>query len=92
MPGRRFNEESATEQRIAYRTDFKPGVAWYVCSVPEKQPSGRYCDWGYTDNVEKALPLSPYWQRRFRKDTERVGHKPHFLHTAIANNDEPRLS
>jgi len=74
-----WNEPSKTEPRIAYRTDFKPPEAWYVCSLPEKQPSGRYCDYGYTDKVEKALPLSPYWQRRFRKDTERVGHVARFL-------------
>ena len=71
--------ESKTGYRIAYRFDFNPGVPWYVCSVPKKQSTGRYCDWGYTDKVSKSLLLSPYWQRRFRKDTEFVGHKAHFL-------------
>ena len=83
-------EESKTEDRLAYRFDIGRGEAWYVSSLPELQSSGnnvssdakekgRYCDFGYVDKIEKALPLSPYWQRRFRKDLERCNHTPHFI-------------
>ena len=56
----------------------------YVSATPDKQ--GK--DWGYTNartgkrvlvwpngwqTVDAALPLSPYWQRRFRADCARVG-------------------
>lgn len=70
---------SEDTKRIGYRFDIGRGEAWYVHSLPEKQPSGRYCDFGYTDKVEKALHLSIYWQRRFRCELERCNHTAHFL-------------
>lgn len=40
---------------------------WYVAQVP----GDGGVDWGYEVNEpDKAVPLSPYWQRRFRKDCE----------------------
>lgn len=60
---------------------------WYVNSLPgcstadHRAPVGsseRNCDWGYTDKASKALPLSPYWQRRFIADSRRCGREPHF--------------
>jgi hypothetical protein len=34
---------------------------------------GKVGDWGYTTNVSKAIHLTPYWQKRFKADCERVG-------------------
>jgi hypothetical protein len=41
---------------------------WYVSEVP----GDGGVDWGYVTDRAKALPLSPYWQRRFRADMRRV--------------------
>lgn len=46
-----------------------------------KEGQERKSDWGWTKNIEQAIPLSPYWQRRFIKylrDTRQEG----FLATA----------
>ena len=39
----------------------------YVANKP-----GGGADWGYTDKSGKAIVLSRYWQRRFRRDCMRV--------------------
>lgn len=33
---------------------------WYVSDLPDGT-----ADWGWTEDIRKALRLSPYWQRRF---------------------------
>lgn len=81
------HEPHPTEARTASRL-WKPGVTFYVSHLPEKGG-----DWGYTtsprgvrglsgeENLDHALALSPYWQRRFSAYCRRVGavakfHKP----------------
>jgi len=36
-------------------------------------------DWGYTYDSRQALPLTPYWARRFAADARRCGDTAHFL-------------
>lgn len=83
-----WHKESKTEERIGYRFDLGRGEAWYVQTLPEKQPGGNYSDFGYTDKLEKALPLSPYWQRRFRKELERCGRTPRFMQVPDAKSED----
>ena len=54
--------------KIAWRFWSKTAPVWYVDSLPGHGGA----DWGYTDKAVKALPLSPYWQRRFAADCRRV--------------------
>jgi hypothetical protein len=35
-------------------------------------------DWGYTTDPAKAIPLSPYWQKRFAADCRHVGYEARF--------------
>lgn len=42
------------------------GHAMYVATVPG--PGGK---WEFTPKRERALPLSPYWQRRFEQHCAR---------------------
>lgn len=44
-------------------------ASWYV----ESKPGHGGVDWGYTTNVAHAIPLSPYWQARFRANCHAVG-------------------
>lgn len=46
---------------IALRTFAHVDQSWWVSDLPE---GGS--DWGYTEKAEKALPLTPYWQKRFQ--------------------------
>lgn len=46
---------------IALRTFAHIDSSWWVSDLPEKGS-----DFGYTESAEKALPLSPYWQKRFQ--------------------------
>lgn len=72
----------------AYRTDFD-GTPWYVSQLPAKKGSKRALrdgvGWGYTSKIEgnngldKAIPLTPYWARRFRCETRRAGHYAYFI-------------
>jgi hypothetical protein len=48
---------------------------FWVSEVPGE--GGK--DWGYTEDSDKAKLLNVYWQRRFRKDCERVGYVAHFV-------------
>jgi hypothetical protein len=49
---------------------------WYVSDLPgcdnsKRSASTPNSDWGYTTKRENALPLSPYWQRRFASDSRK---------------------
>jgi len=59
---------------IGYKSRFEKIL--YVSDLP----GHGGVDWGYDWNVSKAIHLTPYWQRRFRKDTERVGEIHHLMH------------
>ena len=58
---------------IGYKSRFEK--IFYVSDLP----GHGGVDWGYGLHVSKATHLTPYWQRRFRKDTERVGEIARFL-------------
>ena len=60
---------------IAYRYWSKACPLFYVAQV---KPRGRG-DWGYTTHADKALSLSPYWQRRFAADCSAIGVQAQFL-------------
>ena len=47
---------------------------FYVQNIP----GDGGVDWGYTNDVAKALPLNKYFAARFRKDCERVNATAHF--------------
>lgn len=59
---------------IGMRTD-PSGRTLYASDLPGH--GGK--DWGYTDRSEKALPLSPYWQRRFAANCRAVGVQCRFI-------------
>jgi len=59
---------------IGYKSSFNKIL--YVSDLP----GHGGIDWGYDINVSKGIHLSSYWQRRFRKDTERVGEQAQFMH------------
>jgi len=59
--------------KVAYYCDtFKK--CWYVGQV--KGNGGA--DWGYVCTYRQALPLSPYWQARFRADCRAMNRIAHF--------------
>ena len=58
---------------IGYKSRFEKIL--YVSDLP----GHGGVDWGYGWHVSKATHLPLYWQRRFRKDTERVGEIAQFL-------------
>lgn len=76
------HEQSAAEPRIAWRYWSKARPMFYVSQLPT---GGS--DWGYTDKPEgagpdkldKAIPLSPYWQKRFAADCRRAGTEARFV-------------
>ena len=45
------------------------GKVFYVGSV--QGDGGK--DWGWTDDINQAIELSPYWQRRYRADRRACG-------------------
>ena len=55
---------------------------WYVAGIPHPKGSKaalRYgVDWEWTDDRSKAIDLSLYWQRRFRRDCERTNRQAQF--------------
>ena len=53
----------------------KPYIYFYVSSLPGAD-GGK--DWGYDTDAKKAIPLTPYWQRRFRNMCIRVGATANF--------------
>jgi hypothetical protein len=60
---------------IGWREWTHGGDIYFVQSLP----GDGGVDWGYTKNPAEAIDLSPYWQRRFRRDCERVGYEAHFF-------------
>lgn len=62
--------------KIAYR-QWNERTIFYVASLPgHPEPKS---DWGYVTKAEQAMPLSPYWQRRFAADCRRVGAIARFI-------------
>ena len=61
----------------AYRilNRMKPWQRWWVANLPGRAG----VDWGYTTVEAEAVVLTPYWQRRFRRDAERCGDEAHFI-------------
>ena len=59
------------------------GTTFYVAS----KPGDDGVDWGYHTDPAKALPLSPYWQRRFAADCRRVGVTARFI--AVNGEEQP---
>lgn len=49
-------------------------------------------DWGYTENSSNAIVLSNYWQRRFRRDCERVGYGDTVVFIPIADSRDSEVS
>lgn len=54
---------------IGIRHNGHKRASWYV----ESLPGDGGVDWGYTTKVDQAIPLSPYWQKRFRANCRAVG-------------------
>jgi hypothetical protein len=44
-------------------------------------------DWGYTRDSKKAVPLSPHWQRRFRKYMESVNDGAVFIPAFVGSSE-----
>jgi hypothetical protein len=42
---------------------------WYVAQLP----GDGGVSWGWVTTLAKAVPVSPYWVRRFRSDMRHVG-------------------
>lgn len=51
---------------------------WYIA----QRPGDGGVDWGWVDDVKKAHPMTPYWQRRFHADELRAGRKAVFYPVA----------
>lgn len=56
---------------------------WYVADLPgcdkdKRSQTTPNADWGYTTDPKQALPISPYWQRRFKADSARCNRCTHF--------------
>lgn len=62
-------------------TQWNAHARYYVAQLPGD--GGK--DWGYTQHLEgeydRAIYLSPYWQRRFAADCARVGREARFIPT-----------
>ena len=41
--------------------------SWWVSELPEYRNGKQYGDFGYSDKATDAIPLTPYWQRRIRR-------------------------
>ena len=71
--------QAQESHRYAWR-QWNDHTIFYVAHLPGD--GGK--DWGYTTltrinkEFDKPILLSPYWQRRFRRDCERVGTVAHF--------------
>jgi hypothetical protein len=66
--------DSEHANMIAYRR-WHTGTIFYVANLPGDGGKG----WGYTTKAADAIPLSPYWQRRFAADCRRVGTEAQFI-------------
>ena len=67
----------------AYRIwSLKPYRCFWVADIPHPKgtkPAIKYgVDWGYTTDFDKAIKLTPYWQRRFAAHCHRMGANPGF--------------
>ena len=59
----------AKESMIAARNWIPSrSTVFYVANLPGKGG----VDWGYSEYRKDAIPLSPYWQRRFVADCRRA--------------------
>lgn len=59
----------------------KPQAFWYVSDLPGhdgtvKSKSCPRSDWGWTTDPDKAILLSPYWQKRFAAFCKRDMRRP----------------
>lgn len=78
-----MNPQTAAS-RIAQVTYIPTRAPWYVADLPGcnrdvREPQNPRSDWGYTEDIAKALPLSPYWQRRFAADSRRCNRIAQFF-------------
>lgn len=60
--------------KIAYRYWNRNYPIFYVANL-----KGNVGDWGYSDKACDAIPLSPYWQKRFAADCKQVGVVANFV-------------
>ena len=66
-------------QAITYRNwNWNPRTHTHTIFYVASKPGDDGKDWGYHTDPSKAIPLSPYWQRRFAADCRRVNATPHF--------------
>jgi hypothetical protein len=72
--GTHGNPKQREPDAIAHRPGPGGRGVWYVTELPGQ--GGK--DWGY-GNASRAIPLSPYWQRRFAADMARVGSRASFI-------------
>jgi hypothetical protein len=64
---------------IAYR-QWQPGIFLYISNLP----GDGGVDWGYHPSPARALALSPYWQRRFRRFCLDIGALFRFIEIGAA--------
>ncbi len=62
VPERRLLSEPLTVPAVALRYMSHVHECWYVRELPGQGGA----DYGYVTDASKAVPMSPYWQRRFR--------------------------
>lgn len=67
--------------KIAYRYWNQNYPIFYVANL--KGEVGK--DWGYSDKACDAVPLSPYWHKRFAADCKRVGVVANFVDIPTEN-------
>ena len=68
MAKRRRKTKSDTSTYVCSRL-WQKGKTFYVGAVPGQ--GGK--DWGYETHPGRAVPISAYWQRRFKADMRHVG-------------------
>jgi len=71
---------------IGYIIDNRTHEVLYVTDLPGH--GGK--DWEY-GNKKYAIDLSEYWQRRFRKDMERIGKVACFIEKRYVKNPQHRM-
>lgn len=63
-------------------TEWKHNMLYYVAQLKGDGKRNNPCDWGYTEDSNKAIHLSPYWQKRFRADCRFCGRSAVFIDIA----------
>jgi hypothetical protein len=58
---------------------------WYIAGLPEYRNGKQYGDFEYSESGSKAIPLSPYWQRRIRTIVRDCSTHDSITFLAIAN-------